>query len=219
MSTLLAPPPRLDPPAPDPNAPPAVLPRMTREEYLAFDNAASAEFMYEWIDGEVRTMSGGIYNHHRVSTNLMHVFETLLRAARPGGRRLVANGSGLRTRVPDGPYYYPDALVCPFPPEIEEPPDEPQRTLLNPVLIAEVLSPSTAETDRGEKRREYLRIPTVGHYLIVHPSVREVLRLTRVGNRWASKTFRDADVDLPRFGITLPVDEVYADTLPGERVR
>ena len=219
MAATLAPPTRFAPPSPDPNAPPAVLPRMTREEYLAFDNAASAEFMYEWIDGEVRTMSGGIYNHHRVGCNVMSVFKNLLRAAPPGGRRLVANGSGLRTRVPDGPYYYPDALVCPFPPDFEEPVDEPQRILLNPVLVAEVLSPSTAATDRGEKRREYLRIPTVEHYLIVQPSVREVLRLTREGDRWASKTYRDADLDLPRFGITLPANEIYADTLPGERVR
>ena len=226
MSAVLAPPrrepTRSAPPPPDPNDPPAVLPRMTRAQYLAFDNAATGAFKYEWIHGKVRAMSGGIFNHHLVSANLMTVLNVLFRALRAGGGpRYAANGQGLRTRVPGGPYYYPDALVSPLPPEIEEPEGEPQRTLLNPVLIAEVLSPSTAATDRIEKRREYLRIPTLEVYLIVQPSVRDVLRLTRhapdpAQPRRGEKRFRDADVELPRFGVTLPAGEIYADILPGE---
>ena len=224
MSATLAPPrrPAAGPPIPplDPNDPPAALPRMSREEYLAFDNASdSGQFCYEWIDGRVRTMSGGTFNHHLISGHLMALFTEVLRDARRDGRPLAGNGSGLRTRIPDGPYYYPDALACPVPPEVEEPPDQPPRTLLNPVLLAEVLSPSTAREDRGEKRRAYHRIPTAECYLLVQPNVREVLRLSRDGRRWSEKRFRAEDghdgVDLPRFDAFLPFDRLYLHATPG----
>ena len=202
---------------------------MTREEYLTFDNRSdSGEYCYEWIDGTVRKMSGGTFNHHLISGNLIALFGEVLADARRDGKPLAGNGSGLRTRIPDGPYYYPDALACPVPPDIEEPPDEPPRTLLNPVLLAEVLSPSTAREDRGEKRRSYLRIPTVECYLIVQPNVREVLRLTRdapgsSNPRWGEKRFRAADghdgVELPRFDAVLPFERLYRHCLPtGGRV-
>ena len=210
-----APPPPA-PTGPDPNAPPAVLPRMTREAYLAFDGAATAGFKYEWIDGRVRTMSGGTFNHHQVGSNVVAVLDAALRAARvPGRPKLRAGGSDLRTRVPGGPYYYPDAIVKPVPPRIEEPPDEPQRTLLNPALLAEVLSRTTAATDRGEKRREYLKIPSLEYYLIVQPNVRHVLRLARDGGRWRETAVRGGDLELPRLGVAVSLDDLYEDCLPG----
>ena len=223
MNALLNAPATAPPPWPagvDPDDPPAVLPRMTREEYLAFDDAVTSDaYKYEWIDGEVRTMTGGTWNHAIVADDLGDAMREAFRAMRAaGGPSLVATGSDLRVRVPGGPYYYPDLKACPFPPIIEEADDRPQRTLLNPTFLAEVLSPSTARVDRGEKRRNYLRIPTVETYLIVQPSVREALRLTRNGARWGEKRFRDADIELPKLGVTLPADRVWANVLPGERV-
>ena len=224
MNALLTEPPRLAPPpwpaGVDPDNPPAVLPRMTREQYLAFDDAVTSDaFKYEWIDGEVRAMTGGTWNHGIVAMDLGVALSETLRTipAGPGGPTVV-QGSDLRVHVPDGPYYYPDLKACPLPPEIEEADDAPQRTLLNPTFIAEVLSPSTARVDRGEKRRNYLRIPTVETYLIVQPSVREALRLTRNGERWGEKRFRNADIDLPKLGVTLPADRVWEHILPGERI-
>ena len=199
----------------DPDDPPAVLPRMSRKEYLAFDNAATRNFKYEWTNGSVRKMVGVTANHYTVASNLVQVLAPLLRSARKPGRIFTVGGTDMRTRVPDGPYYYPDVIVRPIPSVYEEPGDEPQRTLLNPVLLVEVLSRSTAAVDRGEKRREYLRIPTLENYLIVQPNVREVLRLTRSGDRWGDKRFRDAAVQLPRFGVTLPADDIYEFCLPG----
>ncbi|QDT16001.1 Uma2 family endonuclease [Alienimonas californiensis] len=204
----------------DPDAPPAALPRMTREEYLAFDNAA-VRTRYEWVDGKVRLMTGGTFNHALVGMNLVAILNAALRPLRhQGGPSLAALGQTMRTRIPDGPYYYPDAVAGPIPPVLE---DDGQNTLLDPVLIAEVLSPSTARIDRGEKRREYLRIPTLENYLIVQPNLREVLRLTRDASspenpRWAEKRFRDEDVDLPRFGVTLPMAALYEDCTLGERI-
>ena len=203
-------------PPPDPEAAPFDPPPMTREEYLAFDNAGTGGFKYEWIDGKVRRMVGVTANHNIVQTNLVVLLDNALRAARRvGGRHMRAGSSDLRTRVPDGPYYYPDVIVRPMPGTFEEPPDEAPRTLLDPVLLVEVLSRSTARTDRGEKRREYLRIPSLETYLIVQPNVRRALRLTRNGDRWGEKTFRDADVELPKLGVTLPADRVWEDILPG----
>jgi len=200
----------------DPDAPPAELPRMSREEYLAFDNAAD-HTRYEWIDGEVRLMTGGTFNHAQVGMNLVAALNAALRPLRrQGGPSLTALGQTMRTRVPNGPYYYPDAVAGPFPPVLE---DDGQNTLLDPVLVGEVLSPSTARVDRGEKRREYLRIPTLENYLIVQPNVCEVLRLTRTEDGWGEKRFRDEEtIDLPRFGVTLPMAALYEDCTPGERV-
>lgn len=229
VTAVLTPPPAASPPWPDgldPDRPPAVLPPMSRDEYLAFDNAASTgEFKYEWVDGKVRAMTGVTANHYDVVGNLVFLLnQTLRQRYASGGRKMRCGGSDMRTRIPGGPYYYPDVIVRPIPSEMEEPPDEPQRTLLNPVLVVEVLSPSTARVDRGEKRREYLRIPTLENYLIVQPNVREVLRLTRDASdpnrpRWGERRFRDGeDVDLPRLGVALPMAEIYEDCTPGERI-
>ncbi|MFH5804778.1 Uma2 family endonuclease [Alienimonas sp. DA493] len=188
---------------------PAFLPPMTREEYREFDRGAH-ELRYEWIDGEVRAVSGGTFNHGQVAANLARLLGNLF-----SGRALVTHSQSTRTRVPDGPYYYPDVVTVPFPPEFAE---ESEETFAAPVLVAEVLSPSTARIDRGEKRREYFRIPSLENYLIVQPNVREILRLTRDGEQWAERRFRAEDVDLPRFGVTLPADAIYEDCLPGERI-
>ena len=111
-------------------------------------------------------MSGGTGNHITVGLNMIGLLQRLT-ADRP----LLASGQALRTRVPAGPYDYPDVLLAPFPPEYEDPVEGERDTLTNPLLLAEVLSPSTAGRDRGEKRREYLRLPTVQNYLIVQPNV------------------------------------------------
>ncbi|NNJ25766.1 Uma2 family endonuclease [Alienimonas chondri] len=193
----------------DPDAPPPVLPLMTRDEYLAFDRSA-LELRYEWIEGKVRLMSGGTRNHGRTSSNFARLLGNLF-ADRP----LTVVSQGTRTHVPDGAYYYPDVVVEPTEPPIVAGLED---SITAALLIIEVLSPSTARTDRVEKRREYLRIPTLENYLIVQPNVREIVRLTRNGDRWGEKSFHDEEIDLPRFDVALPMDAIYEDCTPGERI-
>ena len=48
----------------------------------------------------------------------------------------------------------------------------------NPVIIVEVLSPGTVSTDTGGKLADYFQVPSVAHYLIVHPTRRVITHLT-----------------------------------------
>ena len=135
---------------------------------------------------------------------------------RPGPQP-ITNGSGLRVRIPGGPYHYPDGLLHPFPGDFEEGPPASPRTLRDPVALGEILSPTTARQDRSEKRIADHAIPTVLYDLSIRPNVRDVRLLVRDGKRWGETRPRAADpaVELPRLGPSLPMDRLYRGTRPG----
>ncbi|MCC7439774.1 MAG: Uma2 family endonuclease [Armatimonadetes bacterium] len=136
------------------------LPRkhLTQEEYLAIERAA--QWKSEYYQGEMFAMAGTSRNHARISFNMV---------ASAGGQ-LLAKGcegyvSDMRVLVQQsGLYTYPDiAIVC-GKPEFQ---DAQLDTLLNPVAIIEILSPSTEAYDRGEKFRLYRQLASLKEYVLV----------------------------------------------------
>ncbi len=115
----------------------------------------------------------------------------------------------MRVRIPDGPYYYPDAVVAPSPPELE---DAEQDTLLNPAVVIEVLSPSTETIDRGEKLDNYRLIPSLTDYLIVAQDRMRIDHYSRLSpSEWRLVSHAgDDSVPLAAFGGELRLAEVYA---------
>jgi Uma2 family endonuclease len=121
-------------------------PRLTPEQYLELERAA--EFRHEYYNGRMYAMPGGTFPHVVVIGNLAHGLRNGL-----GNRPCVVATSDLRVRVsPNGLYTYPDIAVVCGPPRLL---DGHKDTLLNPILIAEVLSPSTEAYDRGFKFAQY----------------------------------------------------------------
>ncbi|MBV9678316.1 MAG: Uma2 family endonuclease [Acidobacteriaceae bacterium] len=133
-------------------------PYLTAEEYLALER--QAEFKSEYVNGEMFAMAGTSENHALLVTNLV---AELRQALRRGPCRVYS--SDMRVCVsPAGRYTYPDVVVACEKPKFL---DGTQDTLLNPTLLIEVLSPSTADYDRGGKFQSYRTLASLEEYLTV----------------------------------------------------
>jgi Uma2 family endonuclease len=133
--------------------------RMTPEQYLAFED--TSKIKHEYFDGEIFAMTGAGLNHNRINRNITRKLENQLE-----GSSCEALASDMRVKVEDiEKYTYPDiAVVCG---EIELEKVRGFDTLLNPVVIIEVLSNSTEAYDRGKKFFHYRLIPSLKEYILV----------------------------------------------------
>jgi Uma2 family endonuclease len=179
-------------------------PRLTPEQYLEIERAA--EIRSEFYGGRMYAMSGGTHTHALVIGNVSGE----LRAALKDGPCLVTP-SDLRVRVaPDGLYTYPDiVVVCAEPRYV----DGHRDTLLNPVLIVEVLSPSTEGYDRGFKAAQFRNIESLQEYALVsqsEPRV-EVLRRQASGDWLLSDSVGLESVcRFESVGVSLPLSAIYS---------
>jgi Uma2 family endonuclease len=150
-------------------------PRLTPEQYLEIERAA--EFKSEYYNGRMYAMSGASYKHVRITGNFAYRLRNCLEK-----RPCAVLTSDLRLRVaPGGLYTYPDLVVCGEPKFADNQAD----TLLNPLLIVEVLSPSTEAYDRGFKFAQYRTLEPLQEYALVsqqEPRV-EVFR-RQSGGEW-----------------------------------
>jgi len=128
------------------------------EEYLALER--QAEYKSEYIDGVIYAMAGGSVRHNLIAGNLVTEFNVQLRKT-----DCTVYPSDLKVRVPDSRrFFYPDvSIVCG---EIQFADDE-RDVVLNPVVVVEVLSESTAAFDRGKKFQSYQQIESLREYLLV----------------------------------------------------
>lgn len=177
--------------------------KMSFAEYLELEEIS--EIKHEWLDGEIVAMSGGTAPHSLLAVEV----QVLLRVALRGRPCLVFN-TDMRMRVPaTGLATYPDlAVVCGR--MITDP--ESSATLTNPCLLVEVLSPSTAAWDRGEKFRHYRHLPSLREYLLVSQD-QPLLELYRrqPDGRWLYECRGPGEVlQLDSVGCSLSVDEVYS---------
>jgi Uma2 family endonuclease len=174
------------------------------EEYLAAERVAS--FKSEYYQGAIYAMAGASNAHNLVNLNTGTALNLALRerdcTVRVSDQRLQVRENGL--------YTYPDLSVVCGPPQFA--PDKHLDTLLNPVMLAEVISMSTGEYDRVGKFILYKDIPSLRHYLLIE-STQAVVRLAswREPKVWAFETFEglDAVVPLPALGLELPLAEIY----------
>jgi Uma2 family endonuclease len=188
-----------------------VKPRYTLEEYFALELAS--EERYEYFNSEVFCMSGVSPNHAQIESNLITSLNNELRAR--GCRVFPAN---IRIKVPAAPpYRYPDlAVVC------EKPSYEKIggiEALTNPVLLVEVLSPSTEAYDRGDKFTYFKSIPSFREYLLVaqhRPHVTHYVKQT--DGKWDYEETNDltSNLDLLSVDCALVLSEVYRDVEFGQ---
>jgi Uma2 family endonuclease len=133
------------------------------------------------------------------------IWRTLDREIRAAGLRCQAAPDGMTVEIDEDTDYEPDALVnCGYP--IQDDATAAPR----PVIIVEVLSPNTASLDAGGKLADYLRVPSVQHYLLVRPLRREIIQHCRVGDRIETRIVGTGSIDIDPPGIKLSLDEIYA---------
>jgi Uma2 family endonuclease len=175
---------------------------VTVEEYLELDD--SGDVRYEYVAGEVFAMSGPSLRHTRIVGNVFNAFSEHLR-----GKPCEAFVAHARVHIRHQRnqfYYYPDVVVaC----DVEEQAQE-KRDLEGSRLVVEVLSPSTARIDRGEKAWSYRQIPTLEEYVLIAQRGPEVTIFRRSEN-WQPIVINslDAAAELRSIGLSLPLARIY----------
>jgi Uma2 family endonuclease len=176
---------------------------VSEAEYL--EHERKAEFKSEYFDGEVFAMVGASPWHGWIVANL--VIEL--------GYRLIdgpfrVSASDVRLRVSrTGLYTYPDVMVVCAEPQFA---DDQKDTLLNPVLLVEVLSKSTRDYDRGLKFEHYRTLPSLKEYLTIAQNAPHVEHWVRQPeNHWLLTEYRGIaeTLQLPSLGCALPLASVY----------
>jgi len=176
---------------------------LTPEEYLEIER--KAERKSEYYQGEMFLMAGGTTRHAWIISNLNY---ELVRQLRSGPCRVGTNDLRLRV-LPSGLYTYPDVMVVCGEPQVA---DNQKDTVLNPVVIIEVLSDSTRDYDRGRKFQFYRSLPSLREYLTVEQDAPHIEHWTRQEeNRGLLSEFNDLSqsIQLASIDCVLPLSEVY----------
>ena len=185
---------------------------VTLDEYRAISE--TAEERLEYRNGEIFTMSGGSHLHSLITVNIIGFLGITLRDS----NFHIFNGS-LRIWIPEFQCgTYADTLIINGEPEFNGTRND---EILNPLLIVEVLSPSTEDYDRGEKFRKYRSIPSLSEYLLVSQSEPYIEHYSKFDSNTNSNSengdiwqLRISDrleqkVILPSLNIEVPLSEIY----------
>ena len=176
--------------------------RMTVDEFLAWAVRQEQQGRYELFNGRVVMQQAQNWGHAQLC---LRIHSVLAAAIERAGVPFYAAPMGMTVRVTKDYAFEPDALVAPLP--------KPRRTDLeipNPVIVVEVLSPSTAKRDRTDKLAGYFKVPSVEHYLIVNPEKGEVAWYRRDpgGTYHPPVRLCEGDLELSPPGIELAVAEL-----------
>ena len=174
----------------------------TLEDYLGVEEMSSVR--HEFLDGQIFAMAGGTPEHAALAAAALVLLGTKLR-----GGPYRPYSADLRIRVlATGLATYPDAaVICG---EIARDPTSPTH-VTNPSVIVEVLSTSTEEYDRGEKREHYQQIEALKEYVLIAQDRRRVEVFARnAAGAWEHRVHASGDVvELPSIMLTFPTDELY----------
>ena len=178
----------------------------TLDEYFALEQASDAR--WEYWDGEIVCMSGGKRQHYLISSNVHY---RLRQQLGDGPCRAFTGETPIWTPTLP-PYRYPDASVACG--ELRFQPIHGVDALINPVLIVEVLSPTTASRDFEEKFTAYKAIATFREYLLIAQDAPRVTHYTRQADGdWARAEVSglDAALTLDSIGGSLSLRDIYED--------
>lgn len=154
---------------------------MSEQEYLAFEE--KSKIRHEYMDGEIFSMAGGTRKHSLARTNISTELSLQVRET-----DCEVHAGELRIRVRNGHNVYPDvAVACG---DILTADDD--KTLLNPIVVFEVLSKSTEKRDRGEKAEDYYKLNSLQDYVLVSQYRVRVEHFSRQkNNEWILKIYED----------------------------
>jgi Uma2 family endonuclease len=177
-------------------------PRLTPEEYLELDRASP--YRNEYFDGRMYAMAGGTHRQSVVISNLARELGNALKK-----RPCLISVADARVRTSGRLYTYSDVAVVCGPPKFA---DDRKDTLLNPVLVIEVLSPSTEAHDRGLKFGQYRQLESLVEYALVsqeEPRV-EIFRRQPSGDWLLSEsTGLDASCRFASVDCSIALAEIY----------
>lgn len=180
-------------------------PPLDIDEYI--QGELRSEIRHEYVAGEAYAMVGASDRHNLICGNLFSALHTHLKG---GPCRVFMADMKVRVKVVlDDYFYYPDVMVaC-------HPEDNARYWRERPVLLAEVISESTARLDRREKWLVYQHIDTLVEYLLLEQDRPEATLYRRDGT-WTARQLGPGDcLELASVGLALPLASLY-EGLPGE---
>jgi Uma2 family endonuclease len=169
---------------------------MTADEFIAWAMQQPEGQRYELIAGEVIGMAPERAGHARAKGRM---YESLGQAIRAAGVPCEAYPDGMSVRVDGDTVYEPDALV-----RCGTPRDDDAIEMTDPLIVVEIVSPSSGRRDSGSKLEGYFRLPSVRHYLIVTIHSRAVIHHLRdEAGGITTRIIRDGPIRLDPPGIEL----------------
>ena len=163
-----------------------------------FDWEERQELRYEFDGFQPVAMTGGTFTHAAIQRNLIMALGNRLR-----GNPCQALGSELKIAVA-GSIRYPDAFV------VCSPVARDATVVTDPVVVFEVLSPSTSTTDSIVKNQECRDTASVRRYVMLEQDIQGAIIFARAGDDWVGHVVSgDAVLAMPEIGIELPLGELY----------
>lgn len=177
----------------------------TFDELLTIENQTGEK--YELIDSNIYLMSGGTLNHSRISARITSIFVSIIKTSKNNCSAFNSDAK-LKVKTSLGNnYYYPDAMV-----KCGEINGE-DLFVEDPFIVVEVLSDSTACTDRVKKLNDYLTIQSLNAYLIVRQDVKEIEVFYMENDEIKMKYYRANEIVNITKDFNFPIEEVYEGIL------
>jgi Uma2 family endonuclease len=178
------------------------LPRFTPEEYFQWEE--QQKIRHEYINGEVYAMSGGTINHSKIASNLNFILKSHLRGS---GCQVLTSDAKVNI-VQSNDYVYPDLSVT-----CDDRDRSTSQYITYPCLVVEVLSPSTANYDRGDKFRMYRRNHSLQDYLLIDTEkiAIDLYRQNELRN-WEIVNYQAGDmIELKSVNLSCLIEDIYED--------
>lgn len=175
------------------------------QEYLEIEQNSNEK--YEYLSGEIFAMAGGTLNHSLISSNFIRSASNSIIKK---GKSCRTYGSDAKIASSDEDFHYADAFVICGKTEVY--PENPQAAK-NPILIVEVLSPTTESYDRGAKFQYYQNIETFREYVLVSQDriLVEVFYKPENTHFWQYRTYKNLDsvIELKSIDCEITVNDIY----------
>jgi Uma2 family endonuclease len=169
---------------------------MSLEAFLEWEERQ--ELRWEFDGFEPVAMTGGTAEHSAIQRNMIAALTVRLR-----GKPCQVYTADLTIAVA-GSIRYPDAFV------VCSPLPRGTRVVTDPVVVFEVLSPSTASMDIGVKNQEYRDTPSIRRYVILSQDDRRATVFAREGDDWVGRIVAgERELEIPEIGISVPLAELY----------
>ncbi|MBE9041285.1 Uma2 family endonuclease [Oscillatoriales cyanobacterium LEGE 11467] len=177
----------------------------TIDEYLELEIAS--EIRSEYCDGEIIPMTGGTPNHNDIAGHLYILLKSALK-----GKDYRTFFADQRLCIPSVSLYtytYPDVMVIEKPLQLQTGRTD---TVVNPCFMAEVLSKSTRDYDRGDKFAAYRSIESFREYVLIDQySIHVEHYVKTAANQWLFSEYDDLNIVLPMstFEAQIPIADLY----------
>ena len=179
----------------------AITPLISEQDYLVME--LSSDVRHEYVDGYIFAMTGASRKHNQIAINLVSIFHQHIK-----GTPCQVYMSDVKLKISHRKsYYYPDIMLSCSRDEDDE------YALTSPCLVIEVLSDSTATTDRREKLVAYQSINSVREYCLVAQDDFRIEKYTRTEDEknWYLDVYEQGDnVPFACIDASIAMDEIYA---------